>query len=102
MSSLAYAPAQNAQIGAGRDLLRFESPERSDTAKGEEFTMHGDNAAGAKFFGTVMFILLLVGAVVGFLQFVHVWGKPTDKDPTTIEDPRDREMPETNPLRAMP
>ena len=47
-----------------------------------------------KFFSTVVFILLLVAAVMGFLQFVHVWGTPKDNDPTTIEDPRDREMPE--------
>ena len=78
--------------------------------------MRGDNgkqdvgdrnpvAGATKFFSTVstvstvVFMLLLVGAVVvGLLQFVHVWRTPTDKDPTTIEDPRNREMPETNPL----
>ena len=36
----------------------------------------------------------------GLPGFVHVLGNPTDNDPTTIEDPRNREMPETNPLEA--
>jgi hypothetical protein len=37
------------------------------------------------------------------VQFVHGWGNPTDKDPTTIENPRDnREAPETNPLARSP
>ena len=59
-----------------------------------------DRVAGV--FSTVVLALLLVGAVVGFLRFVHIWGNPTDNDPTTIEDPRNREMPETNPLARSP
>ncbi|MER9330530.1 hypothetical protein NKJ26_16990 [Mesorhizobium sp. M0152] len=66
---------------------------------GKQDVRNRNRVVGAtKFFGTVVFILLLVGVVVGFLQFLHVWGSPTDENPTTIENPRDREAPESNPL----